>query len=35
MNNLHPIDFFYDNVVLAPKYRPVQIVYDDYPPRHH
>ncbi len=34
MDNLHSIGFFYYNIVIAPKYRPVQIVYDDYPPCH-
>lgn len=34
MDYLHSIGFFYDSEVLTPKHRPVQIIDDDYPPRH-
>ena len=34
MDYLHSIGFFYGSEVLTPKYGPVQIIDDYYPPRH-
>ena len=34
MDYFHSIALFYDRIVIAPEYRPVQIIYDNCPASH-